>query len=484
MVFPAQNLRVIDPGIGFSPPVAGTPVLTGIAKGGSQAVNTIGVIGALDQVRTVVGYGPLAELVALHLQQVGGPVYFVIHNSATSAALSAVALTPPGSGSPPAITVSGTPNDHYNLRVEILATGVLGAGHFRFALDAFDDNVAPPTWSQDRVIPVGGTYVIPNSGLTLTFPAGTYTDDHIYNLTNIKPQLPGTADLATVATLLQGNPALDFHLWGIAGAQTTSTAGSALAAAFAGHLTGLTNSFRYVRGFIDVGSNDTKANVLSDAASWVGSRVSPGYGMVIRPSVLAFEGFGNRRVAMSEGAFVRASGALISTDMARFADGADEGVIKVEFDGFYDQTLDAAGISTMRTWVGNPGFYFANAKLKSSFGSDFTDLQYGRVMDVACRTTYLAQLPYVADGFRADSAGRIDKRDAKKVEATVTQALSDNLLAPSNARGIPGHVSALTYTVDLNWNIVTTGQLKTSVAIRPLGYAKIINTDLFFSLNA
>lgn len=127
--------------------------------------------------------------------------------------------------------------------------------------------------------------------------------------------------------------------------------------------------------------------------------------------------------------------------------------------------------------------YFANGKLKAPFGSDFTDTQYGRIMDVACRTTYVAQQPFIAEGFRANADGTIVNSDAVFVEQKVYESLADNLTRPTNARGLSGHVSDFSYTVDRAQNIVTSSRLKTSVAIRPLGYAKTIDTDLFFSLN-
>jgi hypothetical protein len=37
--------------------------------------------------------------------------------------------------------------------------------------------------------------------------------------------------------------------------------------------------------------------------------------------------------------------------------------------------------------------------------------------------------------------------------------------------------------VDLTVNLITTSQLATSVAVRPLGYSKDIRTSLGFSLN-
>lgn len=485
MTFPAQTLTVRDPGIGVTAQASGAPVITGIAHGGSTATGVLASISDPGQIRAQIGYGPLAEDVALALQQFGGPVYYVIHSSAQSVLLTAQVLTQSGSVGAPAITVSGSPNDRYNLRVEVVLGGTRGTATFRYCLDAWDSSVAP--FSMGQVRPTVASFAIPNTGLTLAMPAGTYVAGDVYTFSCV-PQVPGTTDLSAVATVLENAAATKFFLWLVSGIQPDATTGAALAAAFSGYLTTLTNSFRYVRGIIDVGSIDTAANVVSAAAGWTSVRVCPCYGTVIRAVAdgMAFEGWGYRRASSSAGIGVRAMRELISSDLSRTAAGGDDGVVSIAFDGFYDQTIDTAQISCMRTWAGIPGFYIANAKLKCPFGSDFTDLQFGRVMDVACRTTCEALFPFQSASFRVktDGTGQIDPRDAKQVEAPVNNSLADNLLRPNNARGIPGHVSSVAYAVDLTVNLLTTGQLKGTVAIVPLGYAKTIATDLFFTASA
>lgn len=488
MVFPAQSLTVRDPGLGVVNPATRIPIITGIATGGSQAVETRGSIGDLSEVRSLIGYGPLAEDVALALSKRGGPVYFLIHDSADSKLLTAEVLTAPA-GAPPAITVSGTPNDRYNLQVEVVLGGARGTATFKYSLDAWDEDVAPATESQTRL--TAATYAMVGSGLTLAFPIGTYVAGDVYTLECI-PKEPGTTDLGDVAAVLAADSAINFFLWMVSGAQEDENAGSAFAAALSGHLTTLTQSFRYARGFCDIGSDADADDVETEAADWTSSRVCPSYGFTLRSSVLPFEGFSVRKTSCNTSMAIRAMTVGISNDLARVADGPDDGVLSIDHDGFYDQGLDAVKVSTMRTWIGMPGFYIANGKLKSAFGSDFTDVQFGRVMDVACRTTFEAQMPFVADSLRtigpdlateSRPAGAIDERDAKAIEQVVQNALDDALTRPLNARGVPGHVSAVAYAVDLTVNLVTTSQLVTTVSVRPLGYSKDISTTLAFTLN-
>jgi hypothetical protein len=483
MSFPGQTLTIQDPGIAATPPSATTPVISGIAIGGSGAANTLLQINNMADVRSVLGYGPLAEDVALALQVRGGPIYCVKH-TAPASLLTNQALTQVGTGLV-IPTVSGTPTDRFNILVTIVASGALGAGTFKFSLDAFDADSAPFTQSQVRTIPSGGTYAIPNSGLTVTFPTGSYVAGDKFTLSCVPPE-PSTSDLATVGALLEATPALDFHLWLVSGSQPDDSTGAAFAAALSGYATGLTQSYRYVRAFTDIGSVDTASNVHTEAATWTSTRVAPAYGFALYTSALPYEGFTYRKCSWSSAEAIRAMTVPISSDLARFIDGPVEGIRKIYFDGFYDQRLDGDGIGTPRTWPGIAGFYIAGGKLKAPFGSNFTDVQFGRIMDVACKTTYQAQLRYEADFFRAliDGTGRIDPRDAATIETQVSNNLADELTRPLNAKGEAGHVSGFAYTVDQTVNIITTGQLVTKLGIVPFGYAKQINTTLFFTLSA
>lgn len=487
MVFPKQNLDVIDPGIGFSNPSGGVPLATGISFGGSVPVKKLAQIQTLSQVRSLIGYGPLAEAVALALQKRGGPINFIRHDvSGTPLADSVLNKTgPAGDG---VIKVSGVPYHDFVLAIEIVSSGEAGVATFRFSLDYTADRA---TWSRTRIVPIGLSYPIPNSGLTLAFDdtaAISYTAGTLYTL-SVECPIVGISDLADAYAVIPTSYL--FYQWVVSGLQDTALNGSAIAAALAGHLSDLTNTDRYVRGFIDVGSSDTSDNVLDAAEDWTAARICPAYGKVDRVSALPYEGFGYRvGCSTVSGLAARALRELISTDLSRPASGPDDGVSKIYFDGYLDNRLDAAKISTMRTWPGKPGFYFANAKLKSAFGSDFTDLQYGRCMDVACRTTFEAQFPFTSNGYRTvlemDASeehpkGSLDPLDGADMDAACNGALSTALLEPNNVRGRPGHVTSVNYSIDYSWDVATTQQIKTSVGIVPLGYIKEINTDLYFT---
>jgi hypothetical protein len=480
MVFPKQTLTVLDPGIPLAAVGGIPPLMTGCAWGGSTPVNTVSQINDISQVRALIGYGPLAEDIALALQVAGGPINFIIHN-VTGSALTSQAMTHVGTGSVVA-TLSGTPKDRYGVMVSVIAGGTVGTATFQFSLDNWVADAPNVPATQSNTYLTAATFVIPNSGLTINFATGTYVaGDTFYFATT--PGEPGTTDLGGVNTAIVADTSLAVDLWQVSGAQATYTGGGAIAAAFEGYLAGLTQGYRYARGLIDVGSGDTEANVHTEASAWTGVRVLPCYGYELATSALPFEGYSTRKTSCVSSIGARAQAEEISSDLSRTAAGACSEALFIYFDGFLNQQLDADQISTMRTWTGKAGFWIAGGKLKCSFGSDFTDLQFGRVMDTACLTTYNGQFPLQSAIFRATSTGTIDPRDASYAERGVQGQLDDALLSPINSAGTSGHVSAVAYSISLSNNIVETMQLVSSVAIVPLGYAKLISTTLAYQLS-
>jgi hypothetical protein len=478
MTIPAQTITVLDPGLGRVAAAPDSPLYLGTTPGGSATALELLSFSRLNDVPSVLGYGDLAADVAKALSERGGPVLAMGADGSTAAVSSAVTQ----SGAGPEVSLSGTARARYTGRVEIMGGGALGTGTFRYTLDrhTVTSGSSAPTWSATRTIPAGGAFVAGVSGLTMTFAAGTYVLGETYDF-DTTPAMPNATDLGAAATALLALTQTEFPLVVVSATHATATLGASIAAAMGGHAASLATGFRYSRAIVDVGSTDTSANVLAE--SWSDRRVCPCYGFALTSAVQPYEAHAVRKVGCYSDLAARAARVLVSTDLARYAEGALGGVQRIDFDGFDNETLDAVGISTLRTWPGIPGFYVANGRLKSPLGSDFTDLHFGRLMDLACRTVYRAQLPFMAEGFRTNADGSINVLDKADVEAAVFGALRDALLTPKNARGVSGHVSEVSYGVDPTHNLNTSGTLLVNVGVRPLGYAKFIDTQIGFALN-
>lgn len=491
MALPSQSITVLDPGLGLVSASPDAPLYVGRSVGGSATNNTLYSFSRLNDIRATLGFGELAEDVSKCLQLRGGPVLAMVTAASVAASNSAVS-GPTGAGAAGGVgglTITGTARGKFAGRVEIMKAGINGVAEFRYSLDYFDPDKVSPTWSPTRLVPAGGSFTAGDSGLTFVFDdTGSAPGDISFSLGAVytfttEPAKANSTDLGTAASALLALTQVQFPLLTLSQTALLETDASGMGAALSGHLTSLSTGFRYARGIIDAGSDDTSANVLAEAANWASRRINPWYGYAISTVALPFEGYSKRKSGCYSSASARAARELISTDLARYASGNLEDVLAISFDGYNDPTLDAAGIATLRTWPGVSGFYVAKARLKSPLGSDFTDLHFGRIMDVACRTVYEAQLPFIAEGFMTTSTGAIDPLEKADVETVVNRALTNKLRRPKNARGRPGHVSAVRYTVDPAHDLNSTGQILTTIAIRPLGYANEIVTQVGFSLN-
>jgi hypothetical protein len=477
MTLPSQSITVLDPGIGRVTVSSDAPLYLGNTVGGSAVPGTLLSFSRKNAVRAVLGYSELANDVAKALQERGGPVLVMPLVASGDAEIAPVAKSRAGA---PTIEIGGTPRDRFSGRIEIMSTGVLGVATFRYSLDAHDPTITP-TYSATRIVPAGGSFAAGPSGLTVTFPAGTYDAGDTYTFTT-EPALSNADDIGDGIDAMHSLTQVTFPLVILSDTYSDASSGASAAAAMGAHMTDFAGDFRYARAIVDVGSGADPGDVLAESLSWSDRRVCACYGFAIEIAALPYEGFGMRKVSARSSIAARAARELISTDLARFASGSLAGVRKIEFDSFDDPTLDNAGIATLRTWPGIPGYYVGKARLKAPPGSDFTDLHFGRIMDRACRIVYEAQLPFMAEGFRTLSNGAIDPLDAADVETAVNGALFDTLRSPNNARGRKGHVSAVSYKIDPEHNLNTTGQILTSVAIRPLGYANEIVTQIGYSL--
>lgn len=478
MTAPSMTITVLDPGLGLTQASGSTPLLCGVSSAG--VVGQLYSFSSLNFIRSTLGYGDLPDAIAKTLREGGGPVLAMRGTGSVAATTSAVTKTGTGTPTP---TVAGTATMRTQTRVTVVTGGVLGTATFSYSHDYHVPTQVNPTTSQTRSIPAGGTYLFLNTGITMTFPAGTYVAGDTFDFTT-EPAHLNAADLAVLYAALAAVTSLDPRLWGISDAYTTATEGFAMASALGGQLQTLAAGYRYARGIVDVGSGGTSAACLTAKASFQDRRICDCYGFELVDAVLPFEGWSVAKLSSAVMTFARAVGSLISTDLARVASGALGGVRYIYFDGGQDQTLDAAGITTHRTWPTLPGYYVLNGNLAAPPGSDFQLLQYGRIMDQMCSSAYSSMLPFIAEGFRTIAvSGSIDPRDAASVNTAGQNAQDAALLQPANARGTAGHVSAVRFAVDETNNLAATGQLLTTVASLPLGYARNISQQLGFTLN-
>lgn len=484
MASPTLTVSIKDPGLSTVKPASSIPCVLGAASTGTA--NALVTYQSINAAVAGSGQGQGVETVCRILARSGGPVRFM--KVATSVAASIGAVTPVRvSTSTGTITAATTPLDDYEVIVEITKTGTVATGEFKYSLD--DGR----TYSEEIVIPSGGTYLMANTGVTLTFTAGggpIFFEDGDTHSFDCVAAMWNSADLATAVAALKLDTTTPWDFLVLAGRHATGSGAATIFSAVDTHLTDLANNFRYTRAMMD-GGNEAAATVKAAFAAVSSRRIAVCFSTYDAASGKPFVGWGApMRPTVNYFASLAAAN-LISTDLAYSPAGAPEGdILTIGHDEFTaSTTMDDAKFSTMRSWPQEAGYFANNCRLKSPVGSDFKYWQHGRVLDTACATWYSAARQFSSAGLRCKSDGTLYEPDAVRVESKIQDSLVTVLSTPKNALGFAGHVSkvdtddGVAFVTSRTEQTLTTETVSGDLAIRPLGYAKTISVSVGFAAN-
>lgn len=482
------NIVVADNGLGQTPPGQGNEmVVIGCSSAGTANV-PITSTNPADFI-TANGYGPGPQLAASIASRTGNPVCFV--KAATVSNGSNTTVTKTGTGSS-AVTLTGNPNDTYYGLITVTQGGTIGVNGIQFTVSLDAGRSIYQTVS----LGTANTYLIPNTGVTVNFGAGTLVTGDTLAWVSTEP-LWNDAGISSAMQALWTLPStfLDIAI--------TGNATGADVSAFDGYMTTLFNKRRFSRMLTNARDAVWGGTSTETEAAWTTSiaadhvndsttrvSVSAGHYNLISPVDQV-----QYRRPLSWFAAVRDSAVAIQVDLGRVADGAlPQMVIPTKTSGwpfgapnansadgfiYHDESvnpgLDAARFLTAWSLTGLPGFFIKNPNLMAPPGSDFNWLQHGHVIDVACAIWYLYAVNLLSDSVRVNkTTGFILEQDAQAIERAGTARLRDALLAP-------GAVSDVFATVSRTDNILSTSTITTTVSVIPLGYVKSVNTTITFS---
>ncbi len=474
---PRQTTTVRDGGTGQVSSATALPLIIGVCSGG--VTDTLYQYFDPNLAIDTLGDGPAAELGAAAINAYGGAL--ILKTASSTAAANSAVVPTRVTTSTGTITLSGSARSNMVASVRIKATGTVAVGKFDYTLDG------GYTYSEELRIPSGATYVLPDTGITLTFVPGAgpihfeIGDSHAftstcahYTTTNLGAAI--TALLAQIGTRRIRKIAF-------AGKNATAAAAATMAAAAATHLDNLASNDYFARAVIDAGS-DTTAGVLTSFASYSDDRLAVCYGDANIVSLNPLIGWGVPKVPALNAVFERATIAELSENLGRKASGGLRGVRAISHDEGTSQAFSEADrITTLRTYRGRPGYFVTNGFLKAAPGSDFTYWDWGCVIDEICQGTVDGQDKYLLSKLRAlaDGTGYLDPRDAERIESDVRAALATTLLEPTNIEGYKGHVSALSYNVDRANNFLATKIFRSTSAAVPLVSVEGIETTVGFA---
>jgi hypothetical protein len=418
-----------------------------------------------EDVEAKIGDGPLRDLLVTVLSTVKTTIYAVALEGTVPGTLSAVAAGPDNTGAG-TVTVSGSPRNEYDIRVDIISSGVLNEGTFRVTVD----NLPGKTIT----LPDGdGRYAVPGTGLTLTFSAkdGEFKEGDAFMLKATAPQATNGEVLDAVTAILERKLAIEWIA-------VTGISASPLWAALATKAVGAEGLYQYLffvaqaRGKAADETADQWVNALTGAErGTVGStrlQVCAGWieeadvnGQVDERGLIgAYCGMLAARKVHQGPDAVKFGGITAAT--AILPEGINDGHI---------ETLKNAGYVTARQYVGRNGIYITSGQMMSEPGSDYDLVERRRVMDKACRLIYAAQLPYVNDAVKVG-------KDGSPEGLKMFIAQSEN---PLNIMKADGEISDGYVIIPEGQNILSTSKLKVKVRIVPLGKLAYIENEIAYS---
>jgi hypothetical protein len=417
-----------------------------------------------DDVETEYTSGPLCEAGSDFIANTGLPVALVRIASGAVTAGTLSAITKVGGHAGPTISNNSTAAlDAYELLVEIVLGGAVATATFKYSLDGGD------TWS--ATIVTAATVNLTGSGISLAFAVGTYVAGNQYSATTTAPTYTaqGLSDAIDVA-FASASAFRMIHVIGhTADAADTATSAAAVQTIMN---TKATSLHRYSYAMIEV-ADDSDADIATALTSVSANRIAATAGFVESVST------NTQRLYRRHAAWKMVEEVMrrpISVDAAYFADGygAIQGVTEIERDERKTPLLDDARCCTLRTWVGRQGFYVTRGRMLATTGSDYTNITHRQVMDAACAIAYDALLNFSsADLLLDNTTGKLLEKEAQAIEAFVNGKLSAGITAP-------GHASDVQFTINRNWDVLTTEKIKCKTRILPKAYSRYIENEISF----
>jgi len=460
-ILPDVTESIQDGALGIIPESTDNIALVvGVCSQGTT--NVIQSFGDKKSLVAALGSGPLVDAAALILDTAGGPVDCVRIAATTAGAAGAVTTAGTGTAT---MTVAGAALDEYVVQIVITAAGANLAAltaAFKYTLDGGNN------WSSPIAMPVGGVYAIPGTNITVTFADGTFVVADTYSFNATQPLYAGS-DLTTTMAAILADPREWNFLFAV-GPPASESAAATLVGTLDTIMSSAETSFRFAFALVEI-PKDTDANIIAALANTTSKRVMGCAGTEMLVSTV------NGLVRERSSAYVaaaRIAAVPIHEDLGRVRTGPVLGVSSLVRDERATPGLDAARLTTLRTIVGQPGYYITNGRMLAPAGSDFTYVQNRRVMDKACKVARDGLMEYLNDSVRLNADGTIQEIDARAIEAYVNAQLDAELVSA-------GHASSTAVLVDRTHNIASDSTMPVTVRILPLGYAKFITVDIGFT---
>jgi hypothetical protein len=502
------SINLIDNGgASIVVPSTNVQVVIGVASAG-----TVGQIVATKSPATLAstfGWGPLPEAAALTCLA-GGTVLAIRATSSTAGASTAVTTSQGTGGSTgtSVTTVTGVPFDTYFVQVNYTLGGTIATGPIAFTISLDGNRTQSPVVQ----ITVANTYVIPGTGITLNFAAGTKVAGNFDRFGSSEP-LWNDAGIQVAINALAASPygqqgfgsvhipggavATSFSV-GAAGADAT-----AIAADSGSYLASLAAAVQPIYADVIMSARDAKfptawggtgeteatwmAAILLDYTAVAARRASVCAAYFNMPSALINPLGMSPRFRRSIAYSIAQRTVLLSgpqRSWGRVKDGPLGGItidpINDPTDGFVyhneaiNPGLNAGRFVTTTTRAYLQGIYNLQANNMASTGAQINSRPLIAVWNVAATILVQVGQSLINDNVRLLPAGTMDPRDAKSIGAILKTALDTNMTAAQM-------ISSCTVIVDQTANVGANGIVPVSATLTARGIVLQVNIGLQYS---
>ena len=496
------NITILDGGASIAVPVSTTQLVLGVCALSKAAtpVSTFQIVATTNPstLYSYVGPGPLAEAGGLSALA-GGTVLAIPLPVTTKGTATAPVLSQGTGASLGTVGASGITTtldstygayDDYYVQVAFPTGGTVSTAGIQFQLSLDAGRTFGPVLN----LGTSATYIIPNTGITLNFGAGTIVAGNVCKFSTVAPA-PSDADINTAIGVYKASP------YALAGVGTIHIVGvyagtdiALMSNGSTGYLDVLKNQNVYNRAIISVrdagapaawgGSGESEpawmTAIETNASSTItgndGKRLSVNAGYYNTPTAFPTTVCGTPSYRRPLSWSLAARQVIIPPQRhaGRVKDGALSTIVvnpsSDPTDGFiyHDERikpgLDAARFSSATTRLQKgAGFFIKNPNLMSLPGSVFTILPLGLVMDVACTIVFAVGQNEIDDDIRTLPSGTLYPSDALALQNAFDAALQADMVSQNM-------LSSEQTVVDQTNNVALTSTVNVGVTLQARGY--------------
>lgn len=466
-------------------PVAGAPnTLLVIGPSSVGTPNVPQSFTSVSQAQAALGFGPVVTAAGVALATYGASQVFCIPCEASIAGT--IYLQSSGSGpSGPAISFTGTPYDRFNLTGQIVNGGDLGTATFQYSLD---DNQ-----STSGEYPTTGSFVVPGTGLTIDFGAGTYVAGTAFTAYTYAPT-PQADDILAAANSFTGSNGVKLLgipvCLGLAFDTTSSVVGQLNdVAGDAAQTTYLGVQLPVVGVFPTGGQVQNVSDIVASQDEWESAPKNFNHVDALRgrtfTAFLGIPGYTNPLLPL---AYTTMAAVATQIPCANPAAGNAplQGFSQPEYDELYQPDVFLQNdIGAPTSSPNSNGTFLNQGNTKAGPDSTFEFIMWGKVYNLAQVTIQKAIQPFLNNNVFLNANGTMTKGQQSYINGVVSAALTAAIIQQPNTAvpgGFVGWASKIQFFVDPNWNVALTNKINCFCNIQPLGNATLIQINLALQL--